>query len=239
MTKKGEPDAAVFTQLQGELTQANSIPKIFLISDSLQEIANDILTRKGKSAAEYWYIGKLLKAAKEKLTVHGEWLEWLADYVDIPDWMAERYMKLANEYANPTAPSILGFTKALAVTRIPADKRDEFLEGTHPVDGQEKTVVQMTTRELKKVIQEWKRSEQGASEESASPTTDDGSTEDIVCGNADQEKLFSNLDAAQRRLRRIKKNMKKLGPPDDRCASKLRDLYDEVLECMKMAEINM
>lgn len=64
-------------------------------------------------------------------------------------------MQIAKEYgSNVRSISHLNCTKALALLAVPADEREEFIEATHAVAGQEKTVDEMSVRELKKVIKE-------------------------------------------------------------------------------------
>ena len=63
-------------------------------------------------------------------------------------------MKLAQEWANPTALSDLGATKALALLALPPEERQKFLSENHIVDGEEKSVIDMTSRELEKAVKE-------------------------------------------------------------------------------------
>ena len=251
MNKKANPDAPVFSELHTLMEQADRKPCAMLIPDTLDAIAQAILDHKGRMAEECWIIGKLLIAAKEKLTEHGEWLSWLADNVDIPDWQAERYMKLAREYPNPTALSILGQTKALEVTKIPEPEREEFLQATHPVDGQEKTVAQMTTRELEKVVREWKEPQPEALDDDESfqfpvfrssrgRVEDD--PEDTCWDNKSREKLLSELEAMQTQLQPILEHLKSmalLGNPGERCADKLRAIYSDILNCLQLAKVDI
>ena len=84
----------------------------------------------------------------------GEWLPWLTERVEFSERQAQRFMKLAQEWANPTALSDLGATKALALLALPPEERQKFLSENHIVDGEEKSVIDMTSRELEKAVKE-------------------------------------------------------------------------------------
>lgn len=84
----------------------------------------------------------------------GEWLPWLTERVEFSERQAQRFMKLAQEWSNPTALSDLGATKALALLALPPEERQKFLSGNHIVDGEEKSVIDMTSRELEKAVKE-------------------------------------------------------------------------------------
>ena len=61
-------------------------------------------------------------------------------------------MRLAREWTNQTALSDLGATKALTLLALPPEERETFMAENHMVDGEEKTVIDMTSRELEKAI---------------------------------------------------------------------------------------
>lgn len=98
-------------------------------------------------------IGRGLIELKERLP-HGEWLTCLSERFNYSERTAQRLMKIAREWSNPTAVSDLGARKAFAILSLPPDERDTFIAGTHLVNGKEKTVIDMTSRELEKAIRE-------------------------------------------------------------------------------------
>lgn len=98
-------------------------------------------------------IGQRLIEAKAMLS-HGEWSAWLAENVNYSERSAQRLMRLAREWTNPTALSDLGAAKALALLTLPSEEREAFLAAPHEVDGEEKAVVDMTTRELQRALAE-------------------------------------------------------------------------------------
>lgn len=99
--------------------------------------------------------GNGLIEAKQKLK-HGEWGDWLAENFGLSARQAQRLMTLAREYgdSNATLVSDLGPTKALALLALPESERDAFVSESHSVDGEEKTVIDMSAREFKKAIRE-------------------------------------------------------------------------------------
>jgi len=98
--------------------------------------------------------GQGLIEAKQKLQ-HGEWGTWLAEHFGLSARQAQRLMVIARNYgSNPTLASHLGQTKALALLALPESERENFLSEIHQVNGEEKAVIDMTSRELEKAIKE-------------------------------------------------------------------------------------
>lgn len=120
----------------------------------VKEIAAAIISRKGTIVQSFLEIGNLLIEAKEQLTKHGQWMKWLDNEVNISYRMAERYMQLARAYANSTSVTDLGMTKALALLALPEAQRESFISEPHEVNGQQKTVSDMSVREIRRVIHE-------------------------------------------------------------------------------------
>ena len=163
---------------------------------SVEELAEVILSRKGQITDSFIEIGDALIEAKEQLIKHGGWLKWLSDVVDIPPWTAERYMKLARSYSNSTAVQNLDMTKALALLSIPDNERESFINDTHNVNGQKKTVSEMSSRELKKVIKK-----------KTNPSNDNQkkSTYKPITKDSMRKDFLSNIDTA---LECLNKGMK-------------------------------
>ena len=116
-------------------------------------ITREILQLKNDAGNAILGIGQRLLEAKAMLP-RGEWLPWLTERVEFSERQAQRFMKLAQEWSNPTALSDLGATKALALLALPPEERQKFLSGNHIVDGEEKSVIDMTSRELEKAVKE-------------------------------------------------------------------------------------
>ena len=61
---------------------------------------------------------------------------------------------MAREYENPSLVTDLGASKALQLLALPASEREGFLAEKHDVNGQEKTVTEMSKRELAQAIRD-------------------------------------------------------------------------------------
>ncbi len=91
-------------------------------------ITAEILIYKSQAGSAILEIGKRLIEAKDQME-HGDWLPWLKT-VDFSERAAQRFMKLAREYSNPTLVSDLGATKALILLALPEEERETFAEET-------------------------------------------------------------------------------------------------------------
>ena len=97
---------------------------------NIEAITSEILQLKNDAGNAILGIGQRLLEAKAILP-HGEWLPWLTEQVEFSERQAQRFMKLAQEWANPTALSDLGATKALALLALPPEERQKFLSENH------------------------------------------------------------------------------------------------------------
>lgn len=111
----------------------------------IEAITEEILFYKAQAGAAILEIGKRLNEAKAQLP-HGEWLGWLQEKVDFSESTAQRFMRLAKEYENPSPVTDLGASKALVLLALPPLQRDEFLE--------ENDAESMSKRELEKAVKE-------------------------------------------------------------------------------------
>jgi len=102
----------------------------------------------GESAYD---VGMLLREAKDQLE-HGKWLEWLRERVEFSEATARRYMRIAKEYPNRSTVTDLGFSKAIVLLDVPIEKRTDYINAKHMVSGKEKTVAEMSCRELRELV---------------------------------------------------------------------------------------
>jgi hypothetical protein len=65
-------------------------------------------------------------------------------------------MRVASEFSNSSALTNLNQTKLFALLELPSGEREEFISTPHEVNGEQKTVDEMTTRQLQQVIKEKK-----------------------------------------------------------------------------------
>lgn len=100
-------------------------------------------------------IGKRLHEAKLTLP-HGAWGAWLQNEVEFSERTAQNFMRIAKEYRNPQLIADMGnsATKALLLLSLPAEEREEFVGEAHEIDGEEKTVADMTTKEMERLLKE-------------------------------------------------------------------------------------
>ena len=114
-------------------------------SRSIETITGEILDAKRSGGEAILTIGRCLIEAKDMLS-HGEWRSWLEERVEFSERSAQRFMRLAREWSNPTTLSDLGASKALALLALPPEERETFLE--------EHNVVDMSARQLDQAIKE-------------------------------------------------------------------------------------
>lgn len=119
----------------------------------IEVITEEINFYKATAGTAILEIGKRLIEAKALLN-HGEWGEWLEQKVDFSEVTAQRFMRLAKEYSNPSPVTVLGASKALILLALPGSERDEFMNEKHTVNGVEKSVDEMSKRELEKAVKE-------------------------------------------------------------------------------------
>lgn len=112
---------------------------------SIEVITGEIVELKKQAGEAILEIGRRLIEAKDMLS-HGEWQVWLEERVEFSERSAQRFMRLAREWSNPTALSDLGATKALALLALPPEERESFL--------QENNVIDMSARQLEQAIKE-------------------------------------------------------------------------------------
>ena len=119
----------------------------------IEAITEEILFYKQQAGTAILEIGRRLLEAKEQLD-HGEWLPWLEEKVEFSQSTAQRFMRLAREYTKTSPELNLGAAKALLMLAVPPMEREEFMATPHEVNGEEKTVEEMSRRELEAVIKE-------------------------------------------------------------------------------------
>lgn len=168
----------------------------------LDEITNVILLHKNQESRSILEIGKALIEAKKLLTEHGKWLEWLSCNVKMSERMAQYYVKLAKNYSNPKTVADLGMMKALALVPIPEAEREKFISKKYKVDGEEKSVVEMSVRELRQVIKQKAKSNNSSSTEPPSK-------------DVQYKKSFSNMNTALSRIDKELNSLEAIGESTD------------------------
>lgn len=121
----------------------------------IEIITQEIQFYKGQACMSMVEIGKRLLEAKQCLP-HGTWGAWLKDEVEFSERTAQNFMRIAKEYRNPQLISDIGnsASKAIMLLSMPVEEREEFVGEAHEINGEEKTVAEMTTKELQEVLKE-------------------------------------------------------------------------------------
>ena len=120
---------------------------------SIQEITADAVRYQMAGADAVIGLGNCLIEAKAQLS-HGEWLPWLSENLNLSDRVAQHLMLIARNCSNTNALSYLGKTKVLTILALPPEERALFLDADYVPEGADKSVSEMTTRELQQVIRE-------------------------------------------------------------------------------------
>jgi len=141
------PDIASVLEAQ---LQSRTVPSA---ERDIETVTSEIIQLKQDAGNAILGIGQRLIEAKEMLP-HGEWLPWLTERVEFSERTAQNFIRLAREWSNPQALADLGATKALTLLALPPEEREIFMAENHIVDGEEKNVIDMTSRELEKAIRE-------------------------------------------------------------------------------------
>lgn len=124
----------------------------------LPQLVAEIKILSQQQAVNIIEIGKRLIEAKQQLS-HGEWGPWVEQNVPYSQRWANQYMKVATEFANWNPSSNLNQKKIFALLSLPAGEVETFLAQPHEVNGQQKTVDEMTSRELAATIKALKDAE--------------------------------------------------------------------------------
>ena len=121
----------------------------------IEVITQEIQFYKGQACMSMVEIGKRLLEANQCLP-HGAWGAWLKDEVEFSERTAQNFMRIAKEYRNPQLISDIGnsASKAIMLLSMPVEEREEFVGEAHEINGEEKTVAEMTTKELQEVLKE-------------------------------------------------------------------------------------
>lgn len=194
------------------------------ISRGIAVITDEIIFYKNVGGNAIIEIGKRLIEAKAQLS-HGEWLPWLREKVDFSERNAQNFMRIAKAYRNAQTIADLGASKALALLALPDSERENFTEEKHVVNGEEKSVQDMTGAELRAAIQARDKAMNRAAEAEKNL---DSLTSDL--SNAKQE-----AEALKEQLRTAQENTQKLVDAEIAKVDALKVKSDGLAEKLKTA----
>lgn len=173
---------------------------------TIEVITDEILDAKRTGGEAVLTIGWCLIEAKDMLP-HGEWTNWLVDRVEFSARSAQRIMRLAREWSDPTALSDLGVTKAFTLLALPTEERERFMGDNNVID--------MTTRQLEQAIKERDEARKAAQAAQAEASTAEQArakmAEDMTLLNAllngareDQERARESAEKLAAELEELK-----------------------------------
>ena len=164
----------------------------------IETITGEILDAKRAGGEAILTIGRCLIEAKDMLS-HGEWRSWLEERVEFSERSAQRFMRLAREWSNPTALSDLGATKALTLLALPPEEREQFME--------ENNVIDMSARQLEQAIKERDEAraaaEHAAADQRAAEQARDKMAEDMRLLNARLSGVREEREQAMQAVSRL------------------------------------
>ena len=188
----GRGPAAEATLLEeGHTTDLTRTPEI--IYAEINFYSGTMLT----SAIE---IGRRMVELKEKLP-HGSFIDEIKKNTPWSRSQINNFMRLFREYGNSNVQTFghLNPSKALALLALPESEREVFLNETHEVDGQEKAVIDMSSRELDRVIKErneaLKAAETARAEQAAAEAAREKMSDDMKLANERLAGLTAEVEA--------------------------------------------
>lgn len=183
---------------------------------TIEVITGEILDAKRAGGEAILTIGRCLIEAKDMLS-HGEWRSWLEEQVEFSERSAQRFMRLAREWSNPTTLSDLGASKALALLALPPEEREQFME--------DHKVIDMSARQLEQAIKERDEAraaaERAAADQRTAEQARDKMAEDMRLANA-------SLDAAREEREKADDHVKQLQNTLDEVLKDRANTYKKV-----------
>ena len=125
------------------------------IENFIDSIKSEILQCKSDMEDNILTIGNLLLKVKSALG-HGYFGEWLENEVEFSATSAKRFMRIAKEFSNSPNLINLGKSKLFALLDVENNNRESSINSTYEIDGKEKTIQEMSVRELNQIIKKYK-----------------------------------------------------------------------------------
>lgn len=130
------------------------------LSNDLTTIETEIKSYQNIAGQSIFEIGRRLKHVKENDLVHGEFIDWVENSLNMDRTTANKFMKISRELSNDDTYRHLGTNALYMITSLPEPERTK--EHTTS-NGETKTPDEMTVRELRELKKQLKqRDEQNA-----------------------------------------------------------------------------
>jgi hypothetical protein len=188
---------------------------------ALDQLALEIRYYSKKTAENLIEIGKRLIEAKKQVN-HGEWSDWLKENVNFSQWNAERLIKIAEREANSWTSKNLSLSQMTELLALPEAETENFIE-QKKAEGN--PVEDMTVKNLREEIKEWKSKAEQAKNEAFVAVNDKRHAE-LRAEQAEKsnEVLRNEYDAQAKELQNLKDHpMVVETPADPEYIAKLKD----------------
>ena len=114
------------------------------LSDDLTTIETEIKSYQNIAGQSIFEIGRRLKHVKENDLIHGEFINWVENSLNMDRTTASKFMKISKELSNDEPVQHLGFKALYQIATIPEEKREEKHKTS---SGEMKNSYEMTTKE--------------------------------------------------------------------------------------------
>lgn len=135
------------------------------LSNDLTTIETEIKSYQNIAGQSIFEIGRRLKHVKENDLVHGEFGKWLKN-VGMHKQQAYRFIKIADEFSNSNSTPVLhlGIKALYQLATMPEEQRNHVIKNGIETESGNKTIDEVTTRELEKYKRQLKQREEEKSQ---------------------------------------------------------------------------
>ncbi|OUB29274.1 hypothetical protein BK708_12015 [Bacillus thuringiensis serovar yunnanensis] len=136
--------------------------EVISLSNDINVITAEIKSYQQIAGQSVFEIGRRLKYVKENDLVQGQWTNWCENQCGIKRQTANRFIQAYEQFPNGTTSYQIESAKVFELLSLPQEiDRQQFIEEPHtiPSTGEEKTVDEMTVREVREVKKALKEKE--------------------------------------------------------------------------------